>query len=233
MKLLFVSAVSATFELDNDSIYYSNKTFNVYLNGQIILTDVNTNVFSIYYLSPFTEYEISVDNCDEKLVFSTDRVSEIISTEGICCDGTKDVTKDLQNLIDQASRNSLIIINDGKYLFTSLKLKPNITLFLSKNALLSASVVEGDYEEIPSEITLEDGSIKQIGSWEGSPSVMKLSLINAFDCENIKIVGEGTIDANAQLSTWWNDFRNKPYARPHILYYVHSSNIVTDRKSVV
>ena len=66
------------------------------------------------------------------------------------------------------------------YFITSLRLKSNITLHLKKDAILSCSIKEDDYEEIPGEVVSEDGSVKQIGTWEGDPKVMKLSIFIAF-----------------------------------------------------
>jgi polygalacturonase len=131
----------------------------------------------------------------------------------------------LQDLISRAQDNALIIIKKGTYLFTSLMMRSNITICFEKEATLIASTNVNDYEELPGEVTLDDGSIKQIGTWEGSPSVMKKSLITGIDVENVAIVGEGLINGRANESTWWENFREKPYARPHMVYFVSSSNI--------
>ena len=223
MKVLYVSSVSATLELDNQDIYYSSKEYDVFLNGVKVLSEVKTNVFSLYNLIPNTEYHVTI--ADKTVVFTTLSVSEIITSEGIDDTGKSNVTKQLQSLIDNAKDNALIEILPGTYYITSLKLKSNITLHLLKGALLTCSINENDYEEIPGEVTLEDGSVKQIGTWEGDPKVMKLSILSGFDIENIHIVGQGEIDANAQLSTWWIDHKKKPYARPHMLYVNNCSNV--------
>ena len=48
MKLLYVSSVSATFELENQEIYYCKERYNVFLNGQVTLSGLSTNVFSLF-----------------------------------------------------------------------------------------------------------------------------------------------------------------------------------------
>ena len=55
MKVLYVSSVSATLELDNQDIYYSSKEYDVFLNGVKVLSEVKTNVFSLYNLIPNTK----------------------------------------------------------------------------------------------------------------------------------------------------------------------------------
>ena len=35
-------------------------------------------------------------------------------------------------------------------------------------------------KETEGEVILEDGSVKQVGTWEGDPKVMKLSILSAF-----------------------------------------------------
>ena len=223
MKLLYVSSVSATFELENQEIYYCKERYNVFLNGQVTLSGLSTNVFSLFDLTPNTTYTVRVN--DKEIKFKTLEVSEVVSTKDIEKDGKTNVTKKLQDLIDEAKENSLLVVEPGTYFITSLRLKSNITLYLKKDAVLSCSIKEDDYEEIPGEVTLEDGSVKQIGTWEGDPKVMKLSILSAFGCSNIHIVGQGTVNGNAQLSTWWIDHKAKPYARPHLLYLNHCENV--------
>lgn len=223
MKVLYISSVSATLELDNQDIYYSSEKYDVILNGEKVLMGVNTNVFSLYNLTPNTNYKVMVNN--KEVEFKTLNVSEIITTENIDNSGKSDVTNQLQQLIDNAKDNALINVLPGTYFITSLVLKSNITLHLLKDALLSCSTKEEDYKEIEGEVTLEDGSVKQIGTWEGDPKVMKLSILSAFDSENIHIVGQGEVDGNAQLSTWWIDHKKKPYARPHMIYLNNCNHV--------
>lgn len=223
MKVLYVSSVSATLELVNQDIYYSSKEYDVILNGQKVLSNVKTNVFSLYNLNPNTNYKVVVN--DKEIEFKTLSVSEVITTKNIDNSGKSDVTNKLQQLIDNAKDNALINVLPGTYLITSLVLKSNITLHLLKDALLTCSTKEEDYKEIEGEVILEDGSVKQIGTWEGDPKVMKLSIISAFDSENIHVVGQGEVDGNAQLSTWWIDHKKKPYARPHMIYLNNCNHV--------
>lgn len=223
MRMIYVSCVSATFELNNKDIYYSSNEYDVYLNNKKVLSNVKTNVFSLYDLTPNTRYELRVN--EKVVVFNTLSVNDVIVVKNIDNTGQTDVTEKLQNAIDKANENDLIIIEKGIYYITSLVLKSNMTLYIKKGALLTCSTNEDDYKEIDGEVVFQDGTIKQIGTWEGDPKRMKLSILSAFEKENIHIVGQGTIDGNAQLSTWWINHKQKPYARPHMIYLNHCKNV--------
>ena len=55
MKAVFVSPISITIELENNSIYYSPSPFDVYLNGKLVISNYKKNVFSLYDLNPNTK----------------------------------------------------------------------------------------------------------------------------------------------------------------------------------
>ena len=223
MKLIYLSSVSATFELVNNDIYYSKEKYDVFLNGKLVLSQINTNVFSLYDLTPNTEYVVKIN--EKELSFKTREVSEIVSTKNIDNTGKNDVTKEIQLLIDNAKDNALIVIEKGTYFVKAIKLKSNITLYFKKGSLFSYSTNVDDYEEIPGEVILSDGRTKQIGTWEGDPRKMKISFLTGLDVENVDVVGEGTLDGNAQLATWWIDHKNKPYVRPHMIFLNHCNNV--------
>ena len=63
----YISCVSATFELSNKSIYFSETKYDVKVDGKIVLKDVNTNVFSIYNLEPNRDYVVSIDDYELKI----------------------------------------------------------------------------------------------------------------------------------------------------------------------
>ena len=219
MKIINLTAVSATFELENESIYYNNDKFDVFLDGKIVIKDEKRNVFTIFNLNPNTEYEIKA--LDKTIKFKTKSVKKSYIIREI---GLKDYTEYIQKIIDEADDDSLITIEKGIYPFKYLKLKSNLTFYLKKDAILSASTNIDDYFEIPETETI-DGKIKERGTWEGSRTKMKISMINMFDLKNVDLVGEGTINGNAEKSTWWNDVKNLPYVRPHLLYINNSSYI--------
>lgn len=224
LKILFLSAMSITVEIDNSAIYFNERKDDIFLDEQLIFKDYDKNIFSIFDLIPDKDYSLTYG--EDKITFHTLSCSEIVYSKGIDNTGMSDVTEKLQMLINNSKDNSLIVIEEGIYHITSLFLKSNKTVYLKKGAVLSASIKENDYLDLPSEIVDENGNEICLSTWEGSPQVMKTSIINGFNIKNAYLIGEGEINGNAQLSTWWVDFRKKPYARPHIIYINNSENIV-------
>lgn len=213
MKATFVSCVSATFELDNQDIYFSSEKFSIKVNGTLYKEDVETNVFSIFNLEPNKDYEIEANG--QTCSIRTASVSEIVSLFPGC---------DLQDEILKAKDNSLIELNKGDYHITSLLLRSNITINIKKGATLLANLNPDDYPEIPSYFTNEKGEEEVYGNWEGTAQMMKRSIVMAHHVENVMLVGEGTIDGQAQLSTWWIDCKKKT-PRPHLIFITHSNHV--------
>ena len=58
---LYVSSVSACFELENSTPYYAENAFDVSVNGAPALQGVRTNVFSLFDLQPETVYTVAID----------------------------------------------------------------------------------------------------------------------------------------------------------------------------
>jgi polygalacturonase len=223
MKILFVSPVSVTIELENNEIYFSKEKYDVLVNSKVALKDVDTNVFSLFELTPNTEYVVSVN--DEKVSFKTDAVNRVYEDESLVKDGSVDMTSQIQTLINNAQENDMVVINEGTYLITSLKLKSNMTLYLKKGAELIASTNEQDFKDIEGFVTLKDGRKLECGSWEGDPWNQKESILMGVELNNVKVVGEGTLNGRANESTWWVDFRKKPYARPHMIYFIRCNEV--------
>ena len=109
MRVVFLSCVSVTIELENKEVYYSLKAFDVYLNDKKVLSNYKKNVFSLFDLTPDTDYVVSVD--DETISFRSEKVSEVIDVYPI----EGDATKHIQEAIDKANKGSLIVIHDGLY----------------------------------------------------------------------------------------------------------------------
>lgn len=218
-KALFISATSACFELVNKDIYYSSKKFDVYLNDELKLVDVDTNVFSLYNLEPNREYVVRVD--DYELTFYTDNVSVILHSKDFFNQSkNNDDTLALQAAINCLPKDGLLVIDEGEYHITSLFLKSNITIDIKKGAQLLANTNMDAYPLIPGEVEMYDSNKKlQLVTWEGNPFVTKSSIITAFHCQNIKLVGEGIVDGQAQLSNFWKDVKNLPWGRPRDMFF--------------
>ena len=90
--LLYVSSVSACFELENTSPYYAEDAFDVTVNGAPALQGVRTNVFSLFELQPGTEYTVAIGQ--DELTFSTKTETGCVNVRdfGAVGDGETDDT---------------------------------------------------------------------------------------------------------------------------------------------
>ena len=115
MQIVFKSATSVTIELLNNDVYYAKEAYNVLLDGKLKLENVKTNVFSIYGLSPDTNYEVSVN--DKKISVRTDTYSKFMDVKdyGIISDGIFDNTLAIQKLLDEAPKDAYIYFGPGTY----------------------------------------------------------------------------------------------------------------------
>ena len=68
IKTLFTSSVSACFELEGSSPYYSETEYTVKLDGNALFSS-DKNVFSLFGLKPGREYTLEANG--ESLVFKT------------------------------------------------------------------------------------------------------------------------------------------------------------------
>lgn len=219
-NILAVSPFSCSIELINDQPYYATEQYDVYLNEKLILKNHNKNVFSLYDLIPGVTNKIKIitNIGEERIDVKTDNVSEIyVIKPNIFPDH-----QIIQDTINKLKDNGAIILEPGIYQMKPLLLKSNMTLYIKKGAHLIYSTNRLDYPVLDEYI-----NDVNIGTWEGMPAKTFAGPITLIQKENVKIVGEGTIDGNAQNGDWWIDHRNiKIAARPRNLFINHSNNIL-------
>ncbi len=209
IKQIFSSAVSATFELDTNDIYYAKEAFDVYLNNDKVLADVKTNVFSLYDLEPNTTYSVKVN--DWKLEFNTDAATAVINVKDFNAkgDGVSDDTLAIQSAFYACPKGGVIVIPEGIYHVLPLYLVSDTTVYLKKGATLLGETDRNKYPILPGQITRNDGSILELSSWEGEAAPSFASILTGISATNVKFVGEGIVDENAQNSDWWEDHRTQ------------------------
>src|SRR5690554_2989559 len=226
-NLIFKSSVSLSFELNNKDIYYSKEKYDVYLNGEKTLKDVDRNVFSLFNLTPNTKYQVKVN--DFTLTVETDAVSAQLNVLDFNAqgDGQTDDTLAIQSAINVAPKNGLIRIPKGTYYVKPLFLKSDITIELAEGATLLGETKRENYPILPGQIIHEDGSILELSSWEGTPAPTFASIITGVEVDNVKIVGRGVVDANAQNGDWWIDAKVQRGGawRPKGVFLSNSSNV--------
>lgn len=171
-------------------------------------------------------------------------------------DGVALDTKAFQAAIDVCPQGGRIIVPFGKYLISPIVLKSDITLDIQEGATIIGSTYKEDYAVLPGQVvdhkyraTLdvdtvlkhdsdavidEDGEEElliwdnclQISSWQGAPKSSYQSLISAYNCKNVSIVGKGTIDGNAVNSVWYIDTKNRKTAKPRLVFLNDCDNVL-------
>lgn len=223
---IYISSCSAAFELDNDLCYASAEKYTVYVNGKPS-ESFHENVFSLFDLSPDTEYVVYTSINNQPISFRTKAESCCINVRdfGAVGDGLQDDTRAIQTAILVCPEGGRIRIPKGVYLITPITLKSHITVELMEGAVLLGSANEKDYSVLPGEVLSDDGMMVECASWEGQPTASHQSLLSAYYSEDIHLVGKGVVDGNAQNSTWWIDVKKRPIARPKLLFMNRCKNV--------
>ena len=226
-KLLFVSSTTACFELENKNPYYSPEKYRVTLNGEAVGEEREENVFSLFNLLPDTEYTVGTTADAFTFKFRTCKESGTVNVKelGAKGDGVSDDTYYIQMAIDSCPKGGRVIIPQGSYYTRPITLKSDITVEILKGGKLLGDIVEEHYPYVPAKIEHEDGTEEILATWEGNPYPCHQSFISAYRQENVKIVGEGTINGNADKSTWWATPKGRAVARPRLVTLNKCKNV--------
>ncbi len=220
-RQLFASCCSACFELENDEVYYAPESYQVLLDGAAQAQLRRENVFSLFDLQPDTEYKVSTTLGDFFLTFRTLAQSAYlpVTAFGAVGDGVTDDTRAIQMAIDACPQNGRVTVPAGTYCVSPLLLKSDITLELRAGATLLGSVKESDYPIWPGTAGVSHSGEPYICyAWEGRPHACHQALLSAQCARNISIVGEGTLDGNAQNAAWWIEPKKRSIGRPRMVF---------------
>lgn len=231
-QIIFHTSRKCTIELLNQGIYYTEKEYDVYVNGIKTLTSKRV-VQSIHGLRPDTQYQIEVkmDGEAARQEFRTDYeyVTLDVRKFGARGDGVHDDTVCIQAAINCCPKDSRVYLPKGIYKVSSLFLKSDITIDLAKGAVLSAYTDREKFPILPGLIESYDETEEyNLGTWEGNPLEMFGSILTGIHVSNVVITGEGTIDGNASYENWWEgDGRKKTGGafRPRMIFLNHCENI--------
>lgn len=228
-NVIFLSSRSFTIELDNKDIYHTSN-YSLYIND-VLYAEANTNVISVYNLNPDTEYRVSLkvnNNFFEKIIKTDyEYVSLNVKKFGAKGDGTTLDTAFIQGCIMACPDNGRVYFPKGEYYTGPLFLKSNITIELAEGAHLIGDIDRTHYPILPGvTYTSDEKDEYNLGSWEGNPLDCFASIITGINVSNVKIIGKGVIDGNAQNSDWWDDVRTRRIAwRPRGVFLNHCKNI--------
>ncbi len=233
MELVLVSSTArnAVVELTESGKYYTDKEYELYLNGEKIM-DSKKVITSIYDLAPDTEYEIKAvyDGKElEPVKFKTgyEFVTLNVREFGAMGDGVHDDTNAIQCAIMACPKNSRVLVPEGVYKITSIFLKDDLTLELAKGAVLSAFTDREKFPILPGIIeSYDEKSEYNLGSWEGNPLDTFSAIVCGINVKNVVITGQGTIDGCTTFENWWNNCKVRNIAwRPRLFFINHCSNV--------
>lgn len=220
MHNIYTSSCSAVFELINDCCYTAPEEYTVFLDGRQVAGTFRENVFSLFDLTPDTQYSVRTSLDDRPVTFRTGKESCCINVRdfGAVGDGINDDTRAIQMAVFTCPEGGRIRIPEGIYLVAPITLKSHTIIEIAEGAVLLGSTDEKEYVILPGEVNSSDGTKVECVSWEGCPVISHKSLLSAYYSEDIHIVGRGVIDGNAQNSTWWIDVKERAVARPKLLF---------------
>lgn len=224
--LLYAGTMTATFELDNKSVYFSEKPYDVFLGNNKAIEGQKANVFTLYELEPDCEYKVRIE--EDEVTFRTKKASMILHiSEFRNLSSVKNDNLMFQTAINVLPPDGVLYIDKGDYHITSLFLKSNMTLYLAKGAVIHGDTDMRAYPVIPGEHKYLDETKKpcQFVTWEGNPFPTSPSFLNAFYCENIDVAGEGIIDGEAENSDFWVDVKKMKIGRPRMIFTNRCKNL--------
>ncbi len=157
-------------------------------------------ILSVFFLDhthaqDISEWQPDIDNILSKIIAPTFSKTEIsVKQYGATGDGTSDDKSAFDKAMRQCKKTNggRIIVPAGTYLLNGpLHFVSNVELVLKKKAKIIFSTNPNDY--LPMVKT----------SWEGTFIYNHSPLIYGYQCENIAITGEGTIDGEGHAWMGW------------------------------
>ena len=221
IDLVFLSSTSAALEWQGASPYYTDGEYKIYLNGKEVYSG-NTNVFSLFDLTPGADYVLTSDGWDGELRFTTPRDSATLSVRdfGAVGDGVTDDSIAIQTAVNCLPVGARLVFPAGTYLTAPVALKSHITLEIQKGATVLGHPDKSKYPVIPGKLTDPvTGEEVHLGTWEGNAIPMHQALIFAEHATDITILGEGKVDGNSEAAGWWIDVKNYTVGRPRLMFF--------------
>jgi len=153
---------------------------------------------------------------------ATENATVSISDFGVAGDGQTLNTKAIQLAIDRVAEQGggTVVIPQGVFVSGAVFLKPGVNLWLEEGAVLKGSM---NIEDFPKTRTRIEGHFED---WIPA-------LVNASDCDHLRIEGSGTLDGSGQ--PFWELFwarrradpstKNLDVARPRLCFIQNSKDV--------
>ncbi|MBR1471419.1 MAG: glycoside hydrolase family 28 protein [Lachnospiraceae bacterium] len=228
---------SVTIERNNKDAYETEVPCRLILNGKMVL-ETTKNVISLHGLTPDTEYDLVLDTVSDnapvghrfKKRFRTKAESILLNVRkyGAVGDGEHNDTAALQAAIMSCPENGTVWLPKGTYLSGPLFFKSHMTFWVDEGATLLGDTDRKNYPILPGIVRnwYHNDEEYNVASWEGNPLDCFASLITAIRVRDLDIIGQGTIDGNAQNGDWWKNPKVKRIAwRPNTVFIAQSKYV--------
>ncbi len=235
MQAAVLSATShtATIELINEYCYIVPYQYEIFVNNENF-GRTRRNVVTICGLESEKRYLVEIcdgpTNKNVRLSFETEPEGFAVNVKdfGAKGDGRTLDTFAVQAAISSCPEGGTVIFPSGTYLLTPIFLKSNINIEIHRDAVLLGAPERSLYPILPGLLYSKYGDF-YLSSWEGEPAESFASLITGINVENVRITGQGVIDANARFDTWWFNAKMKSSAwRPRTIFLNGCKNILIE-----
>lgn len=225
MKILALTSRSVTVEREGKTPYFAETECSVFLNGKKIGVE-GKNVFSLFSLAPDSDYQLAAG--EESVRFRTEKETALFNVKDFHAvgDGVHDDTPAFTAAIACLPCGGTVYVPRGTYSLTPVFFKSGMTLWLDEGAVLLA-VSERTRYPVLQGLTDTPGGQINLGTWQGEEVACFASLLTAVSCENIRIIGRGTVDCNAPAGDWYKDHRVMRGAwRPRGIFLNRCKNVL-------
>ncbi|MFB9952347.1 glycoside hydrolase family 28 protein [Rhizobium puerariae] len=204
IELLTAGSRSATFSVDADRYLHDRAdalAWQVRKGDGGIVTEGMTSkvVFTIHGLEPGCPYRLETG--DARLGFCTGKEAALLDIRDFgASPDAEDNARAIQSAIEALPAGGTLWIPAGRWLSGPVFLKSDMALLIGKGAEFAAVSDRRGFPILPARHP--DGRV--LGTWEGVAEACYASLINAIDCRNLSIAGEGIVDGGGDRGDWWS-----------------------------
>ncbi|RYH03502.1 glycoside hydrolase family 28 protein [Salipiger sp. IMCC34102] len=134
-----------------------------------------------------------------------------------------DNTAALDAAIAAVPNGGVLALPVGRIAFGSVRLRPQITVWLPEGCTLAAHGRQEGWPILPA----RDAEGRVLGTWEGLPERCFASPLTGVDCHGLTLTGRGTLDAGGDRGDWWSwpKGTREGARRPRALFLAHSDDV--------
>ena len=233
LQILKISSRFAVLEWKNESCYYTQQQYEIYVNGEW-RGKGQTNVFGIYDLLPDTAYKavLRYGREERTLEFCTQREAACLNvlSFGAKPEGEESSAEAINAAVACCPQGGTVYFPPGIYKTNTVFLKSGVRLYLEKGAVIKSLASRRELAVLPGDMRPQAEGVGRaadeakrervnFGTWEGNPVDCFAAVITGIGVKDAEIAGEGEIDGGGRDGDWWEDPVTKRGAwRPRTIF---------------